>query len=61
MAKKSTKVFISKRNSGLEINLEFFYTHHTEVQNVDRMRVEEWWKREVTSMFTRFRMTFPEI
>lgn len=61
MGKKAQRVFVAKKNSGLELNLEFFYIMHTEVQTVDKIRVEEWLKKRVVSLLTEFHMTFPEI
>lgn len=61
MSRKAQRVFVSKKNSGLEINLEFFYNSHTEVETVDKIRIEEWLKKESLQFLTRFRMTFPQV
>lgn len=61
MARKPTRSFVNKKNSGLEINLELFYQHHTELTSVDKIRVELWLKSQAGAVLGAFRAEFPEI
>lgn len=61
MARKPTRVYASKKNSGLEVTLEFYYQHHTELTSVDKIRVELWLKQQAGTILSAFRSEFPNI
>ena len=60
MAHKKNRFYISKKNSGLEFNLEFFLQSHFELSNVDKMRIDQWMKQQSVSLLANFNLDFPE-
>lgn len=63
MARKATRAFVNRKNSGLEVSLEFFYGMHTreEVNNVSKHCVDEWLKNKAITLMAEFRLEFPEL
>lgn len=63
MSRKATRAFVNKKNSGLEISLEFHYGMHCreEINNVDKYRVDEWLKNKSIQLMLEFKVQFPEL
>jgi hypothetical protein len=61
MAKKLESVFISKKRDGIELEYRFNYLSSTELTSVEKIRIQEWCRKQVVNQLQAFKMTFPEV